>query len=561
MKNIKNLVFLRFQLTYIYVIRKDKNHRISSFSSFSDYTTCISKSKGIFSQKRYMYLYKNGTPTFSPVGKVQKTMKKKKTSYTMRSSLRTISIKCYAEQLGLDEKATYLDIIHKIQKIIPHISRDYIVFAIVHYKDTLTDDIFLPSVEKPHVHIWAKRRDNDSRHVNQWLSLFEVTYRKGIDDDLFKNHGVEPCDKLVSCAMYATHDTEQAIKDGKERYDISEVIMNISLEEFLSLRKGYTQGLSTGKLTLEQQIELDSEAFQLGYELKDWEEWYGSLSFAQRRLTSMKTIKESYYRGLSKRYDENRYVNRLSIFIQGAPGIGKSFYSDNLPHSLAVTSGKTGKYDDLKPSTEVISISDYTSEALLTMADNYICRTYRRNSQNGYWCGRLFVVTSNVSFDEWVRDCGGNPENTAFIDRFYVCHVDAENHLICTHASKRGTSEEQKERLERFLEFKKGFEASLKEYAEIKKNSQPVDYSAILNEVEVKEEKEIEKEGLEKENKELKEQIKDTEKACEETVKAVINLPLIDIQYFKEHPDDLGLPECCLSLPSEQGKSLKWEIV
>ena len=271
--------------------------------------------------------------------------------------------------------------------------------------------------------------------------------------------------------------------------------MNITMEEFLALRKGYTQGLVTGKLTLEQQIELDSEAFQLGYELKDWEEWYGSLSFAQRKLTSMKVIKESYYRGLSKRYNENRYVNRLSIFIKGAPGIGKSYYSDNLPHSLAVTSGKTGKYDDLKPSTEVISISDYSTEQLLTMADNYICRPYRRNSNNGYWCGHLFVVTSNLDFDDWVRECGQKPENTAYIDRFYVCHVDDSGKLICTHYSKRGTSEEQKERLNRFLDFKKGFEASLKKFADMKANDEPVDYSVLNSEVE--EERQKEKEDAE----------------------------------------------------------------
>ncbi|WP_022765855.1 hypothetical protein [Butyrivibrio sp. XPD2006] len=488
-------------------------------------------------------------------------MKKKKTSYTMRSSLRTISVKCYAEQLGLPETATYLDIIHKIQKIIPFISRDFIVFAIVHYKDTLGDNIWLPANEKPHVHIWAKKRDNQPIHISQWLSLFDVTYRKDIDDDLFKNHGVEPCKTMIGCAMYATHDTEEAIKDGKEQYDISEVIMNISLDEFLSLRKGYEQGLSTGKLSLEQLVVLDDAAFQLGYELKDWEEWYGNLSFAQRKLTSMKTIKESYYRGLHKRYNENRYINRLSIFIQGAPGIGKSFYSDNLPHSLAVTSGKTGKYDDLQPSTEVISISDYTSEALLSMADNYICRAYVRNKNNAYWCGKLFVVTSNVSFEEWVRDCGGNPENSAFIDRFYVCHVDAEGHLICTHASKRGTSEEQKERLERFLEFKKGFEASLKQFADKKANDKPVDYSAILNEVEVKEKTDVEKEYLERENTELKDKVKEAEKriieAYDDAAKELLSLPLIDIKFLQDNKLSYPVP----FMPSDDGKSLKWEIV
>jgi hypothetical protein len=33
------------------------------------------------------------------------------------------------------------------------------------------------------------------------------------------------------------------------------------------------------------------------------------------------------------------------------------------------------------------------------------------------------------------------------------------------------------------------------------------------------------------------------------------------IRYFKENPDKIGLPDCCVNLPSEQGKQLKWEII
>ena len=65
---------------------------------------------------------------------------------TMEHSVRTLSIKCYGEQLGLDGTATSEQLRAKLSEIIPFIDREtYQVIAIVHDRDAVSDDEFLPA--------------------------------------------------------------------------------------------------------------------------------------------------------------------------------------------------------------------------------------------------------------------------------------------------------------------------------------------------------------------------------------------------------------------------------
>lgn len=499
----------------------------------------------------------------------------------MESSLRTISVKCYAEQLGLPANATPIQIVRKLVKIIPKIDKEkYQVFAICHCRDTNKDDIWHPSIEKPHVHIWARIKKGNPQKVRTWLNLFHVKYREGLDDNLFANHGVENCD-IVKSAMYSTHDTDKAIADGKAHYELEEVIMNISMDEFKNIRAGYISGLSgSGKVDLKTRTELSSVAFKMGYELKGWTAFYSILSEAQKECSAgMKVWKEEYKLGTTARYTENKYINRLSIYIQGSAGIGKSFYSDSLPGVLAVDGGDTGKFDDLTEAHKGISISDYHTKNLLNLADNKMCHVYRRNKDNPLFCGNLFVVTGNDSFEDWVIQCNGGhkPNNyDAYESRFYICHVDAEGKLICDHPSKRGTEAEQQDRLNRFLEFKKGFEASLKQYADMKASAVPVDYSAILNEKEqTKTEADIKIERLEEDNKELNRQLSNAEDSIVDATingeRRILEMPIVDILFLQKqynkgelycqiNGNSCYLPEFD-DMPSKQGKTLKYEIV
>lgn len=405
----------------------------------------------------------------------------------MESTLRTFAIKCYAEQMHIDitdmsameqRNAMNEKIRTALEKVDPE---KWCVMAIVHYKDYNNDKVWGASSEKPHIHIYGRIIDKKKPcKVRTILNVLGIEFRNPEDENLFKEHGVESCQSFVACAMYLTHDTEEAERDGKAHYDIDEIISNYTPQQVMNIRSGYIGGLTgNGKIDFATQVEMDNTAFTLGYELKDFDLWYNELSLAQRKLNSMRIIKESYQRGVQKRVDENATLNRLCIFIQGSPGIGKTYFAQKLPNSYVVDGGGSGKFDRLKPSHQVLVINDYHSENILNMSDNYMCQTYKRNRDNAYWCGNLLIVTANTSFEDWLKDCGVFTTTEAYRSRFYICQVMPDSELHTLSVSKRGTNTEQEKRLHQFEEFKKLFEASLREYAKIK-DGEPVDYSSVL---------------------------------------------------------------------------------
>lgn len=416
-----------------------------------------------------------------------KTKESERPRYSMESTLRTFSIKCYAEQMCIDttdmiatEQRDAMN--EKIKQALARIDpKKWCVIAIVHYKDYNHDKVWGSSAEKPHIHIYGRILDKKKPcKVRTILNVLEIKFRNPEDENLFKEHGVESCKNFVSCAMYLTHDTEQAELDGKAHYDVNEIISNYTPQQVENIRAGYIGGLTaSGKIDFASQVEMDETAFTLGYKLKDFEAWYNELNLAQRKLNTMRIIKESYQRGVQKRVDENATLNRLCIFIQGKPGIGKTYFAQQLPDHYIVDGGGSGKFDRLKPSHQTLVINDYHSENILNLSDNYMCQTYKRNRDNAYWCGNLLIVTANTSFDDWLRDCGIDKTTDAYRSRFYICQVTSDLKLQTLSVSKRGTYTEQKERLKKFTEFKELFEKSLQEYSKIK-DTEPVDYTSVI---------------------------------------------------------------------------------
>ncbi len=90
------------------------------------------------------------------------------------------------------------------------------------------------------------------------------------------------------------------------------------------------------------------------------------------------------------------------------------------------------------------------------MTDNYITHAYKRNSNNPAWAGRYFVVTSNLTFEEWLEACGIRTRDRynqpsehmkAMTSRFFVARLKADasgvNHLALKSPSTRGSVDEQ----------------------------------------------------------------------------------------------------------------------
>lgn len=386
------------------------------------------------------------------------------------STVRTIALKFYDEQLPKGEK----DLRERILLIN---CKEFQVLAIRHDKDTVKDngDPFKSAIEKPHWHLIARTVDNKSLRVRQWLEMFGVEYRPDVDRTLWEKDGVDTVEDFAAYAVYLTHETAKAIKAGKFQYELEEIVSNLSVEEIKQVRQGYKRLTTEEKRpSLETFVKLDEQALKLGFEFGDFDELYDAQSFAVRNSSKMKTVCESYTRGLEKRLSETDvFVTRLSVFIRGSHNCGKTYAAVNSFNGkkvLTIETGKTGKFDKLKPSTDAIVVSDQTVSDPLALADNKVVSVYRRNRNNQPWCGSHFIVTSNLFFNQWADKCGvsDDEESLALRSRFYVCEIRqnpyGQSYLYCLEESTRGSEQEREERHQMWKDFRDNFNQIIANY-------------------------------------------------------------------------------------------------
>lgn len=442
-----------------------------------------------------------------------------KSPYTLESVMQSVALKFYPEQItGYDPEhaggSGYTEeLLQELKQRIQKLDDDEMqILMIVHNGDFDHDDYWCPSIEKPHIHIimrFISKMSNGNikrERIGSILEMLGVTYRPDVDRTLWEQHGVESIGDFVEYANYLLHWTAKAKKAGKHCYELSDLVSNLTEDKILEILNGHKQISEAApdenkKVQISTMIDLDREAYQLGYDLRDFDKWYGNLPFVIRSHQSMKTIIESYYRGATARAEDpaKNGVLRLCIFIEGPPDRGKTYSAihalDGLGASvLRVGGGGTGKLDKLKPSHDAIVIDDDVCPNLLNMSDNYICQAYRRNRNNPYWCGKYLIVTSNLTFTDWLISCGftkstrqWNPETQMWNDayehhaalrsRFYVCSVlPFDGTLSCDEVSRRGTYEEQLKRKEMFLSFKRRYDEIAAGY---ERDDRKVDYNDI----------------------------------------------------------------------------------
>lgn len=383
--------------------------------------------------------------------KTKKYSKENKKCLSYASTVYSLALKFYEEQLPYGYHHTY-DVIASIDP------KKYHILLMVHYKDTYADKghFWEPAYEKPHFHVIIRCVNRKDRiKVGSTLKKLGIEYRKDLDDELWKNHGATTVGDFSSYATYLMHQTDAAINEGKEPYDISEFVINLTTDEIQQICDGYIRvSTDTKKVTTKELAELDQTAFKLGMELKNFDEWYNTLSFTVRSNAKMKTIRESYGRGVNARIAEKSEVLRLCVYIQGAPNTGKTYGAKKAlvgKQIHAVEGGGSGKFDELRADHDAIIISDDVCPNLLNMTDNYICKAYKRQSNNPAWAGNYFIVTSNLSFEEWLASCKININSKHFEamkSRFFVCKIlqkdDGTNYLALKNPSTRGSYDEQK---------------------------------------------------------------------------------------------------------------------
>lgn len=412
----------------------------------------------------------------------------------------SVAIKCYDEQLpyGLDYVKNQLMALDK---------RLYQAMGIVHDRDTVEDGAFWEiACVKRHIHIILRVVDRKKRfRLDKMLEYLGIVFRPKLDDKLWAEHGVETVGNFAGYALYLTHETPDAIRDGKELYALTEVWSNLDIGEVEQIREGYTRVCNhEKKVSTEDLIQLDEDAYKLGYELGNFESWYGSQPFIVRSSARMKTIRESYHRGISARVEEHTEMVRLCVYIRGEANTGKTYAAQSAlagERLLYVRGGGTGKFDALRPDHTAILLDDEVAPNLLNMCDNYLCWAYKRNRDNPVWAGRYFVVTSNLPFAEWLKASGMKIEKPyynpatgespytrhyeAMRSRFYICDVVTDeatgvSHLACRSVSDRGSVDVQMERANMFWAFKQRFDATIAGYVP---GMNKVDYSRMIEPV------------------------------------------------------------------------------
>lgn len=413
---------------------------------------------------------------------------KNKSGLTMASTVPTLAVKVYEEQVegGFEALKDRVLIVE---------TKEYWIWGIVHDKDLNADEIFEPAIKKPHVHVWVVRKATkkgniiDRRKVSTILNMLGITFRPGLDDELWRNRGVEPIADISGCVAYATHETKQCELAGKEVYDRDEIFSNLSKDELDQIREGYTRISAVAqKADLKTQAELAELAYKIGYTgEQDWNEFDAALPTMLQRGSAYLWLRRKYAEGMAKRFEENRSLVRLSIFIQGPQNVGKTTGARKAIEAMGLScyevsdGGKTGRWDRLKPSHDALLVDDTVLNDVLGMADNRVVEVYRRNGENPYFCGKLLVVCSNMSFDDWLKACNvQDRQKEAARSRFYLCRTIEENgvpRLVIDEHSTRGTTIEQAARMDMFLQFAKPMEASMQEYKGIKKET--VDYSPL----------------------------------------------------------------------------------
>ena len=194
----------------------------------------------------------NTQPSITP--NKQANGKKDKFKTTLESTVYTLALKVYDEQLPLG----WYDTCARIKNID---SKAIQVLAIMHNLDTLGDSFWKPAIEKPHYHIILRMTNRNSRiRVKAALEMLGVVFRPNLDDNLLAEKACETAKDFAAYSNYLTHETEQAILDGKALYPVSDIVSNLEPYAIDQIREGYTRPSQKRKLTQDELAALDKEA-------------------------------------------------------------------------------------------------------------------------------------------------------------------------------------------------------------------------------------------------------------------------------------------------------------
>lgn len=357
--------------------------------------------------------------------------------------------------------------------------------AICHDKDYIAnpDDMFLPAYVKPHFHLILRDANNNRFMVKTILDALHLHFTRD-DSDLFYEQGCSTVHDFNAYSMYLTHETTQAISDGKELYDLSEVMTNMSLDELKSIRSGYSRLQAKSKLTEEDWNRLADFVAKLGDNMNDFEVWADKcLSFVQRTSKKFKDLQVLYNKHLLKAVEKSPDLIRCCILISGKQNDGKSFTTRHALQKMGEivynARSSTGKYDGLSSRATAMIFDDRKMTDSLNVTDNHATVLHSRGTGNDkLWLGRFVIITTNLKPDDFFR---GQVMDASQLDaiksRFYTTSLmyDRLGHgkLALIEASTRGTKEDIAKRNNLYKKFADTFNDVIKGYKPVSPDEAP----------------------------------------------------------------------------------------
>lgn len=363
--------------------------------------------------------------------------------------------------------------------------RHWEVEAICHDRDEVAnpDDMFAPAIVKPHFHVIIREANNKRFFVETILKALGLNYQKE-DSELFYEHGCTTVADFNAYSVYLTHETEQAKKDGKELYDLSEVMTNMPLDELKDIRAGYSRLQSKSKLSDHDWNELADYASKLGDELGDFDAWSKSvLTFAQRTGQKFKALQDEFNKHLTDSVDDSPDLTRCCILISGNANDGKSWTTthalQNLGEKIYPARSSSGKYDGLQSTATAMTFDDRMITDALNVTDNRAVVLHGRGTGGDKaWLGRYVVVTTNLPIgDFFSNQVRFNSQIDAIRSRFYTCILVYDNfghgHLEVVDASTRGTAKDIQARNDLFTRFADEFNKLITNYHPLSADDAP----------------------------------------------------------------------------------------
>lgn len=363
--------------------------------------------------------------------------------------------------------------------------RHWEVAGICHDKDEVAnpDDMFAPSIIKPHFHVIIRDANNKRFFVKTVLKALGLNYRKE-DSQLFYEHGCTTIADFNAYLMYLTHETEQAIKDGKELYDLDEVMTNMSSDEVKDLRAGYSRLQAKAKLSDSDWNELADYVDKLGDKMGDFNAWAKqALTFSQRASSKFNDLRNEFNEHLNDAVEKAPDLTRCCILISGTANDGKSWTTfhalSNLGEKVYPARSSSGKYDGLRSTATAMTFDDRMITDALNATDNRATVLHGRGTGGDKpWLGHYLVVTTNLSSDDFFQaQVRYDSQVEAIKSRFYICELahDSAGHgkLVVKTTSVRGTKADVKKRNAMYSRFADEFNRLIAGYTPLKAEDAP----------------------------------------------------------------------------------------